>query len=106
MAISRNLVGRESVAWVQIPPSPPEKPQPNLAFGRGFFHSGVEGALRNHVAAKRRRGKVAQPPSSASRRLGATNRRNAPSTFSAKHWRSTFCVAPFAFLTLEIAAKM
>ena len=25
MAISRNLVGRESVAWVQIPPSPPEK---------------------------------------------------------------------------------
>ena len=23
--VTRNLVGRESVAWVQIPPSPPEK---------------------------------------------------------------------------------
>ena len=33
-----------------------KKPQPNLAVGRGFFHSGAEGALRNHVAAKRRRG--------------------------------------------------
>ena len=26
--VTRNLVGRESVAWVQIPPSPPTKKEP------------------------------------------------------------------------------
>ena len=33
MAISRNLVGRESVAWVQIPPSPPRNGCPLIVGG-------------------------------------------------------------------------
>ena len=50
--VTRNLVGRESVAWVQIPPSPPKKDCPLV--GQSFFAG--EGACRNHVAATRRRG--------------------------------------------------
>ena len=33
--MARNLVGRESVAWVQIPPSPPKKDCPPV--GQSFF---------------------------------------------------------------------
>ena len=35
--VTRNLVGRESVAWVQIPPSPPEKAPTELRVRSGLF---------------------------------------------------------------------
>ena len=49
--MARNLVGRESVAWVQIPPSPPERTPSERLFGWGSFHSGAEGALRKRTNA-------------------------------------------------------
>ena len=70
MAISRNLVGRESVAWVQIPPSPPKKGCPLV--GQSFFAS--VGALRNLVAHRAAWGKRCRRHLSAQSIDYATNR--------------------------------
>ena len=61
MAISRNLVGRESVAWVQIPPSPPEKAptEPRVRSGLfPFWRRGCFAKPRRHLGAAR--GEVAR----------------------------------------------
>ena len=74
MAISRNLVGRESVARVQIPPSPPEKAPTEPRVRSGLFPFWRRGCFAKSRSPQGGVGEtMPQASFRASHRLGATN---------------------------------